>query len=144
MGDARSCSLEWKTALFTDTIIKRCNESAEGELRVWFTHGWHGQDWKKVGLRMRSVTWDRLPVKKCADWFNPSPFWRSVAWIQICASLNHRKVKKAEPSRLIPWKLSANLEFLTVRGAVSGYRWSTVGHGINDILKPFWGNKPNS
>jgi len=31
-----------------------------------------------------------------------SPLWRLVTWIQICASLKHRKVKKAQPSRLIP------------------------------------------
>jgi len=38
--------------------------------------------------------------------------WRVVAFIQICASLNHRKNKKAKPSRLIPGKLTANLELL--------------------------------
>ena len=34
--------------------------------------------------------------------------------ILICASLNHRKKKKAEPCRLIPRKLVGNLEFLIV------------------------------
>jgi len=32
----------------------------------------------------------------------------------VCASLNHRKVMKAEPSRLIPRKLAENLELLPV------------------------------
>ena len=44
-----------------------------------------------------------------------SPLWRLFTRIQICASLNHRKKKKAEPSRLIPRKLTANLEVLTCR-----------------------------
>jgi len=43
---------------------------------------------------------------------NSPPWWRLVTWIQICASLHHRKVKKAEPSRLVSWKFEANLEFL--------------------------------
>jgi len=34
-----------------------------------------------------------------------------VAWIQTSTSLNHHKKMKAEPSRLITRKLSANLEF---------------------------------
>jgi len=46
---------------------------------------------------------------------NQSPWWRLVTWIQICASLNYRKAKKAEPcSRLIPGKLAANLELSNV------------------------------
>jgi len=36
--------------------------------------------------------------------------WKLVTSKQVCASLNHRKVKKAEPSRLISRKLAANLE----------------------------------
>jgi len=36
--------------------------------------------------------------------------WRLVTSIQICASLNQCKNKKSESSRLIPQKLSANLE----------------------------------
>jgi len=47
-----------------------------------------------------------------ADGFNLLPLWRLTTWIQISASLNHHKVMKAEPSWLIPWKLSANLELL--------------------------------
>jgi len=34
--------------------------------------------------------------------------------MQICASLNHRKKMKAEPSRLIPLKPIENLELLIV------------------------------
>jgi len=40
---------------------------------------------------------------------SPLPMWRLVIRIQICASLNHLKKKKAESSRLIPGKLTANL-----------------------------------
>jgi len=35
-----------------------------------------------------------------------SPWWRLFAWTQTCASLNHLRVMKAEPSRLIPRKLA--------------------------------------
>jgi len=38
--------------------------------------------------------------------------WRVLTWIQILASLNHRKKMKAEPCRLIPWKLTGNLKLL--------------------------------
>jgi len=40
--------------------------------------------------------------------------WRVITLIQICASLNHRKNMKAEPSRLIPRKLAENLELQIV------------------------------
>ena len=41
--------------------------------------------------------------------------WRVVTWIHVCASLNHRKMMKAEPSRLICRKLTANPELLIVQ-----------------------------
>jgi len=34
--------------------------------------------------------------------------------MQVSAGLNHRKVMKAEPSRLIPWKPAASLDLLIV------------------------------
>jgi len=40
------------------------------------------------------------------------PLWRVLTWIQICASLNHRKKVKAEPSRLFPRKHTDNLVLL--------------------------------
>jgi len=43
---------------------------------------------------------------------NSLPVLKQVTWIQICASLNYRKKMKAEPSRLIPRKLIANLELI--------------------------------
>jgi len=42
------------------------------------------------------------------------PLWRLVIWIQICASLNYRKKKRAEPSWLNPRKLAPNLELSIV------------------------------
>jgi len=42
-----------------------------------------------------------------------TPVVGARAWIQVCASLNHRRKMKAEPSRLIPRKHTENL-FLTV------------------------------
>jgi len=38
--------------------------------------------------------------------------WTQLTWIQIRPSLNHRKKKKANPSRLILCKLTANVELL--------------------------------
>jgi len=40
------------------------------------------------------------------------PEFRNIT--EIRASLNRRKKKKAEPSQLIPWKLTANLELSNV------------------------------
>jgi len=54
----------------------------------------------------------KLKSKKFLINSNPSPFWRPITWIQTCASLHHRKKKKAEPIRLIPRKSVANLELL--------------------------------
>jgi len=45
---------------------------------------------------------------------NSSLVWILVTLIQICASLNHHQMMKAEHIRLIPWKLIANLELMAV------------------------------
>jgi len=58
---------------------------------------------------MRGVTWNRFPC----DWLL-CHMWSEVVWIQICASLNHRKNMKAEPCWLIPRKSTENLELLIV------------------------------
>ena len=50
---------------------------------------------------MRSVTWKRFPIKKLQ--LIPCFFhlWSEVTWIQICASLNHRKkMKSADSSKV--------------------------------------------
>jgi len=60
-----------------------------------------------------SVTWNRFPIKNSQiDSLLASHMWRAVTWIQICASLDHRKEMKPEPSRLIPQKFTENLEIL--------------------------------
>jgi len=46
---------------------------------------------------------------------------RLVTWIQISASLDHPKVKKAEPRRLNSWKLTANIEVLLVYSLSSNF-----------------------
>jgi len=56
---------------------------------------------------------------KFADDSNTPHLWRLVTWIQTCASLNHRKNMKAEPSWLNPQKLAANLELLMTELQVS-------------------------
>jgi len=64
---------------------------------------------------MRSVRWNRFPIKNL--WLIPCFFhlWSEVTWIQICASLNHRTKMKAEPSRLIPLKPIENVELFIVQ-----------------------------
>jgi len=51
------------------------------------------------------------------------PSWKVHTWIEICASLNHRKKTKADGSRLIPRKhtetlvlLSVHLQIVSCRG----------------------------
>ena len=63
------------------------------------------QSVKMIGLTMRSVTWNRFPIKNL--WLIPCFFhlWSEITWIQIWASLNHCKKMKAKPSRLIPLKV---------------------------------------
>ena len=65
---------------------------------------------KISGLTMRTVTWNRFPVKNLL--LIPCFFqlWSEVTRKQICASFNHRKKVKVEPSRLIPRKPIENLK----------------------------------
>ena len=42
------------------------------------------------------------------------PSWKVHTWIEICASLNHRKKTKADGSRLIPRKHTETLVLLSV------------------------------
>jgi len=44
------------------------------------------------GQGMRNFTWNRFPIKKIC-WSIPClhPLWKVHTWIEICASLNHRK-----------------------------------------------------
>jgi len=51
------------------------------------------------------------------------PSWKVHTWIEICASLNHRKKTKADGSRLIPRKHTETLVLLSV----------TVTHWIDSI-----------
>ena len=75
----------------------------------------------KIGRTMRSVTWNPFPIKnlRLIPCFH---LWSEVTWIQICASLSHRKKMKAETSRLIPRKPIENLELLLVwHGSITKY-----------------------
>jgi len=61
------------------------------------------------------IEWNWFPIKNL--WLIPCFFhlWSEVTWIQICASLNHRKKVKAEPSWLIPLTPMENIElFITI------------------------------
>ena len=61
-------------------------------------------------LKLRSVTWNWFPIKKyllmdfICWWIQTRRLYGDL--MQICASLNYRKKKKAQPCRLIPWKLT--------------------------------------
>ena len=67
------------------------------------------QDWG--GAILREI--DFL-LKIC--WSIPClhPSWKVHTWIEICASLNHRKKTKADGSRLIPRKHTETLVLLSV------------------------------
>jgi len=43
------------------------------------------------------------------------PQWKVHTWIEICASLNHRKKTKADGSRLITRKHTQTLVLLSVK-----------------------------
>ena len=68
---------------------------------------------KILPVKMRGVTWNRFPILKTFADSNPSPLWRLVALIQICADLNHRK--KAETSGFVPRTLAANVALVVVK-----------------------------
>jgi len=38
---------------------------------------------KVVALTMRSVTWNRFPIKKLVGWYDSSTGWRLVTWAII-------------------------------------------------------------
>ena len=67
------------------------------------------QDWGCVILReidfLLKICWS-IPC------FHPS--WKVHTWIEICASLNHRKKTEADGSRLIPRKHTETLVLLSV------------------------------
>ena len=82
---------------------------------------------------MRSVTWNRFPIKHL--WLIPCFFhlWSEVTWIQICVSLIHRKKMKAEHSWLIPLKPIENVELFFVKLStyffINGFKldvWSRI------------------
>ena len=60
-----------------------------------------------LGLKTYNVTWNRFPIRNMLIDSNSSPVKWLVTWIQICESLNHRWKMKAEPIRLMTWKLNS-------------------------------------
>jgi len=80
----------------------------------------------RAGVTCRLLTWNRLPIENFLIDSNSSPVWRLVTWIQICASLNHWKKMNTEFIRVIPRKLTANLELLIVLKILfNENRWRT-------------------
>ena len=70
---------------------------------------WIRFQWQHVWSYVKSIA-----REKFTDWFKSSHLWKIVTWTQICVSLNHRKVMRAELTRLIPRMLAVNPEFLVV------------------------------
>ena len=62
-----------------------------------------------TGLLKTPRTQLEKQAKMAQHWYLYSNLWSEVTWIEICASLNHRKKMKAEPNRLIPLKPIENL-----------------------------------
>jgi len=92
------------------------------------------QDWGCVILReidfLLKICWS-IPC------LNPS--WKIHAWIEICASLNHRKKTKADGSRLIPRKHTETLVlfkcgWFPLRGSLPRIdRVRLVWSGVRDV-----------
>ena len=61
------------------------------------------------------------------------PSWKVLTWIEICASLNHRKKTKADGSRLIPRKHTETLVLLSV--LIAGYQFNPYSPLLATIHK---------
>ena len=75
---------------------------------------------KTLGVSKESISkfliGNRFHVKLriLSPYSNRIPSWKVHTWIEICASLNHRKKTKADGSRLIPRKHTETLVLLSV------------------------------
>ena len=85
------------------------------------------QDWGCVVLREIYFL-----LKTLAYGFQPFTLWRLVTWIQI--SMNQGKMKKAEPSRLIPQKLTVKLELWI---ELQEYKLANIQHVFSFSLSWF-------
>ena len=72
------------------------------------------KDWRCVILREIDFL---LKIRWSIPCLHPS--WKVHTWIEICASLNHRKKTKADGSRLIPRKHTETLVLLSVVNATA-------------------------
>ena len=76
----------------------------------------------KYVLSTMGVSKESILLKIC--WSIPclNPSWKVHTWIEICASLNHRKKTKADGSRLIPRKRTETLVLLSVPFSLMRFR----------------------
>ena len=81
------------------------------------------QDWGCVILREIDFL-----LKIC--WSIPClhPSWKVNTWIEICATLNHRKKTKADGSRLIPRKHTETLVLLSVVTFTLPHAFTCLGY----------------
>jgi len=89
------------------TKVTKLNQSANRFHETINILSTNFQDWGRVELHEIAL----LLKEKWQIDHTLSPLWGLITWKQICVSLNHC-IKKAEPSRLIPRKLLANLELV--------------------------------
>ena len=79
-------------------------------------------------------------LKICWSIAGLNPSWKVHTWIEICASLNHRKKTKADGSRLIPRKNTETLvllsEFKIIVKCSRLLRVSVFIHGFSHFKIP--------
>jgi len=68
-----------------------------------------------TGNAYNVVSGNRCAIKKLADWCDCDTLVDTkYTWTETCVGLNHRKIMKTDPSRLIPRKLAENLKLVII------------------------------
>ena len=104
-------------------VIAHNTEQQCGLVLRWF---YLNKDWACLILREIDFL-----LKIC--WSIPClhPSWKVHTWIEICASLNHRKKTKADGSRLIPRK---HTETLVLLGISIRWTWDEICLGNIELV----------
>jgi len=97
---------------------------------------------------MRNFAWNRFPIKNLLIDSLLTPIVESTVhtWIEICASLNHRKKTKADGSRLIPGKHTETLMLLSIVQEVceTQGRWAAPHANFQCAWYCVWTIKPRN
>jgi len=94
---------------------------------------------RKITHPQSLFKWFYFLLKIC--WSIPClhPSWKVHTWIEICASLNHRKKTKADGSRLIPRK---HTETLVLLGILNQSRLLLSKNDIHQLLPYIFKRQP--